>query len=338
MYTSLLPPLLILAFFPSFTFGEVTCSAGEYVSTIPLSYDVTFVCELCEPDYYQPDVNSTATRCIKCPEGLVSMEGSGECYRSIQEQEEEEAMMRGDYYYQDDDYEDSTSGWVYCLFAYILRFLIGFAVLLCMGACDKPRLGYKKFCGFKSVLICCCCSEFVCCLPVDECPDDDQGGTADRPHQDAAAVLFGSSSRQPDPYSANVDAIRPYRTLRGDVSRGAYAAPVIAEAQCSFASSPVVATAPALSNEPALANVTATLAPESGSSAFDGFLARAKIEHLKEALASEGICDLDTMLLVDNAEGWKEIGVNRIGDRLRLVDALKKERRERNRRGLSDLV
>ncbi|GMI42635.1 hypothetical protein TrCOL_g10709 [Triparma columacea] len=209
-----------------------------------------------------------------------------------------------------------------------------------MGACDKPRLGYKKFCGFKSVLICCCCSEFVCCLPVDECPDDDQDVAAGRPHQAAAAVLFGSSSHsgQPDPYSANVDAIRPYRTLRGGVSRGAYAAPVIADAQCSFASSPVVATAPALYNEPALANVTATLAPESGSSAFDGFLARAKIEHLKEALSEEGICDLDTMLLVDNAAEWKEIGVNRIGDRLRLMDALKKERRDRNRRGQSDFV
>ena len=63
-----------------------------------------------------------------------------------------------------------------------------------------------------------------------------------------------------------------------------------------------------------------------------------KIEHLKEALSEEGICDLDTMLLVDNAEVWKEIGVNRIGDRLRLMDALKKERQDRNRRGQSDFV
>ncbi|GMH50596.1 hypothetical protein TrRE_jg11401 [Triparma retinervis] len=68
---------------------------------------------------------------------------------------------------------------------------------------------------------------------------------------------------------------------------------------------------------------------------FENLLARAQVGHLKDNFAKEGICDVNTMLLIDNEEDWKEIGVSRIGDRRRLMNELGKERKAR---GASDMV
>jgi len=62
---------------------------------------------------------------------------------------------------------------------------------------------------------------------------------------------------------------------------------------------------------------------------FEAFLANARIGHLKETFAKEGINDTDTALLITNENDWKLLGVERIGDRKRLMDALRKVQRER---------